>query len=775
VSLNQDKSIDGLPGKAMTGIVRLLICSVLGVLLGALPLAAQPRERAKGRLTIPSTRMTIVPPPCYEPIGSSPLLFCGTTQASLSVFESTRPFDQVIASYSNQDSLAAREFSAISRPEELTIDGLQAIKFSLRRITGLLRTEDQIIQVFVAGDSAGSFTVIAAYADTLNLHSVGQLVASVSTIHWDRSGSLTPMSRLGFSLDVKGGFKLTQSLPGWQMYTMGGLPPDSSHSPPAFIIRTSEPPTGLVMDEVLKAMMESMLQNLGGGVRVSRVIEFNKIVVDGVRAFETVSSGRRFPSDSTIAVYVSLILHPINYISMIGFSDASHQDLYIERFKEIVRSFKRDSPSPDECADCSRLAGAKHYAQALSCFESALRARPASLTARLGKADVLRSLKRCEEATREYDQIIEHTKSCDQAFLGRARCNTARKYYAEARADFDKTLGLNTNNLDAYLERAAVRKETWDRAGADSDYHRAIALAPDSAALYVMAGDVESPEEAITNYSRAINIDRRNARAFKKRGEMYYNYLGEYEDAIRDFSSAIRIDPADWMLYMLRGSALFDIGRDDEAVKDMEQATKGDSADAEALAQSGFTLGLTRHFDAAKKAFDRCFARDSMRWTHYLFRGIVDYLNGSFREASRNFRRASKLGPNAEARSWLYFSEFKELGLTQAKKNLQLYRQSGVSDAEDWGEIVLYILGEVSEERLIGDIRPRLEKRSFKATQAKIGEATSDTYFAIGMSQYITGLKIGAKKYWMKTIGTNAKNIASYQVARALLSGAWKE
>ena len=61
-------------------------------------------------------------------------------------------------------------------------------------------------------------------------------------------------------------------------------------------------------------------------------------------------------------------------------------------------------------------------------------------------------------------------------------------------------------------------------------------------------------EQAIEDYTRAIELDAAFAEAYFNRGVSYYE-VGRYQEAITDLSQAIRLDPADDNYYSRRSLA----------------------------------------------------------------------------------------------------------------------------------------------------------------------------------------------------------------------------
>lgn len=102
---------------------------------------------------------------------------------------------------------------------------------------------------------------------------------------------------------------------------------------------------------------------------------------------------------------------------------------------------------------------------------------------------------------------------------------SSERYYAQGwllakKGDFegaikslDLSIGLNRQNINAYLERG------W---------------------VYRKLGDLTT---AVTAYSKAIEKDPKYSKSYVGRGYVYY-YMGNYEKALQDWKHAIVIDPS---------------------------------------------------------------------------------------------------------------------------------------------------------------------------------------------------------------------------------------
>jgi tetratricopeptide (TPR) repeat protein len=87
----------------------------------------------------------------------------------------------------------------------------------------------------------------------------------------------------------------------------------------------------------------------------------------------------------------------------------------------------------------------------------------------------------------------------------------------------------------------------------------------------ICKGGSDSYALAIADYTKAIEIDPRSAKAFVARGQAYLN-KNKLDEATQDFGSAIELDPADVVAVRYRGLAFFAAGQYDRALADLDKA-----------------------------------------------------------------------------------------------------------------------------------------------------------------------------------------------------------
>ncbi len=82
-------------------------------------------------------------------------------------------------------------------------------------------------------------------------------------------------------------------------------------------------------------------------------------------------------------------------------------------------------------------------------------------------------------------------------------------------------------------------------------------------------------EEAVIDYSRAIELDPKYAVAYYNRGNAYHNKQ-QYEQAIADYSRAIELDPTYALAYINRGYAYYNKQQYEQAMRDYTRALELD-------------------------------------------------------------------------------------------------------------------------------------------------------------------------------------------------------
>jgi len=139
----------------------------------------------------------------------------------------------------------------------------------------------------------------------------------------------------------------------------------------------------------------------------------------------------------------------------------------------------------------------------------------------------------------------------------------------------EKTTLKDPKDAKAYFNRGLAYDDKGQYDQAISDYSKAIELNPRLADAYNNRGNAYKNKgqngQAISDYSKAIELNPRLADAYYNRGNSYDD-KGQYDQAISDYSNAIEINSGIAEAYTNRGNAYSKKSQYDKAISDYSKA-----------------------------------------------------------------------------------------------------------------------------------------------------------------------------------------------------------
>lgn len=160
-------------------------------------------------------------------------------------------------------------------------------------------------------------------------------------------------------------------------------------------------------------------------------------------------------------------------------------------------------------------------------------------------------------------------------------------FFASAchRGDTTATTGEPRSSIDFY-NRAVERQSKGDFNAAITDYTKAIELDPQNFSAFNNRGNVKQDKGdlkgAIVDYTTAAAINPRHATAHFNLGHAYQSKR-DYPGAIYQYGKAIEVKPDYAMAYANRGLCQLYDGNDAEAQKDFDRSIEVDGALKDAL------------------------------------------------------------------------------------------------------------------------------------------------------------------------------------------------
>ncbi|MFW6296679.1 MAG: tetratricopeptide repeat protein [Halothece sp.] len=151
-------------------------------------------------------------------------------------------------------------------------------------------------------------------------------------------------------------------------------------------------------------------------------------------------------------------------------------------------------------------------------------------------------------------------------------------------------------------------------------------------------------EEAIKDFTKAININPNDANFYFSRG-MAYAEMGELEKAIENCTKAIKINPNDANFYFSRGFAYAESGYFEEAIKDFTKAIEINPTFTKAYFNRGVTYAESGYFEEAIKDFTKAIEVDPRLTDVYWLRGMARVEKGDFQGAIEDFTEVIGINP----------------------------------------------------------------------------------------------------------------------------------
>ena len=129
-------------------------------------------------------------------------------------------------------------------------------------------------------------------------------------------------------------------------------------------------------------------------------------------------------------------------------------------------------------------------------------------------------------------------------------------------------------------------------------------------------------QDAIADFTAAIKLNQEYAKAYSNRGIANHK-LGDYNSAIADFDRAIELNPQDAFAYYNRGNAKCDLGDYDNAIADYDRAIELNPQDATVYHNRGIAKGQLDDHKGAIADYDRAIKLNPQYADAYYNRGFA--------------------------------------------------------------------------------------------------------------------------------------------------------
>lgn len=231
----------------------------------------------------------------------------------------------------------------------------------------------------------------------------------------------------------------------------------------------------------------------------------------------------------------------------------------------------------------------------------------------------------CAKVEKEEDAIAACSKLIDRGKESRGNrsiiyANRGAAYlnigdYDAALKDLDEALHLDAQSAHALYNRGATYYLKGAYEDAIRDLTRSLKLEPRAKAHFYRGRaerELDRIDDAVKDFTAAIAIDPSGADFYDYRGRAFHA-LDDYNSALADYDKAVAMGERGADLLNNRADVLLNLGRIDEALTGADAALTKDPAHALAMTTRGEALEKLGRRDEAVVMFNKALARDSSR------------------------------------------------------------------------------------------------------------------------------------------------------------------
>jgi len=151
-------------------------------------------------------------------------------------------------------------------------------------------------------------------------------------------------------------------------------------------------------------------------------------------------------------------------------------------------------------------------------------------------------------------------------------------------------------------------------------------------------------DEAIADFTKAIELDKDDADAYFHRAQIYYHNL-EWDKSVPDLNRSIRLNPDYSEAYYGLGMIDEQIGEWKKAIEDFNSVIEREPDNALAYFHRGINYTLDKSNDSARKDFKKSIELIPDEPAAYLNIGITYAIEDNMKEAMNWFKQSLKVNP----------------------------------------------------------------------------------------------------------------------------------
>ncbi|AFZ11448.1 Tetratricopeptide TPR_1 repeat-containing protein [Crinalium epipsammum PCC 9333] len=290
----------------------------------------------------------------------------------------------------------------------------------------------------------------------------------------------------------------------------------------------------------------------------------------------------------------------------------------------------------------------RRYDEAIAAFDAAIKLQPAFVhLAWYGRGLVLYAQKKYSEASVAISTAISKKPDYYPALKLQSQVLTQLKQLDEALVAIEKAIVIQPQDPNLYFIKTSILSDLKRYPEAIATIQKGIDISP-RAALYWIRGNVyvnqKQWDKAINDYNTAIKINPQYANAYLMRGGVYSDQK-QWDKAIDDYNTAIKINPQYANAYLMRGDVYSDQKQWDKAIDDYNTAIKINSNNAWAYSARGLVYYKQKQWNKAIDDYNTAIKINPGDAFAYSARGLVYKEQKQWDKAIDDYTTAIKINP----------------------------------------------------------------------------------------------------------------------------------
>ena len=290
---------------------------------------------------------------------------------------------------------------------------------------------------------------------------------------------------------------------------------------------------------------------------------------------------------------------------------------------------------------------------ALLDFNTSISKNPKYLVAYYYRGVYYFDMKDYEKAISDFSHILQKKPDYAKALSYRGQSYEAINKDKMALADYTHSIKSGTKNFDLYYRRALLYKKHNELKLADYDLGKAIQYNPDCQEAYSLRGLIKVKrghfQKSIGDLSKAIEMNPDDQAALEARAKAYLE-TEQLDKALADYNVlVVKFHTRNVEVYMQRGKLFVSQGEYSKAQKDFSRILIIDPHNSEAAVENAKVYMLKGRIQQSIPVSEMAIGFDKNNWEAYYVRGKAYFELEKYTEALKDFNKAIKLHPTADA------------------------------------------------------------------------------------------------------------------------------